>query len=249
MNLKKSDKIIAIAAVLILIVAAVAIVAYVSTQEKEDETHDEPETMTYDVVWTKYAGQMEITGEAKSAYAEPFTVSVPSGSVLTNVDVKISWEDDYVQTGILGLIFPSFVKGYDTLTANVGISGKEAQTHTSIGSGNETLYFTINSRPVDDFVDAEDETEVEDKIDYEYGNKNSANFDVDVNVEAGKGKLLFGRKIINLLKDKGDDFTLTITYDYYKYEILEPETTEDEDVEETVLESTFIKSSLGRDWI
>ena len=221
MNLKKTDKIIAIVGVIILIVAAVGIILYTSYGNEEEDDTDEPVLKTFDVTWTKYSKSTTIEGYAasKGSYTDPFDVNAPSDSVLTNVDVKLIWEDDVVKKGLLK------TKCQDTLTAKISLQGGAEQDYVGIGSGNETMGFTVNSIPVDDFVDAEDYTEVEGIVEDEYGNKDKASFETEVNVKLGEGFF----NILKKMKDKGNDFTLEITYDYYSYDIEEIDDGDDED--------------------
>ena len=205
MNLKKSDKMIAIVGVAILIIAAVGIVLYTASEEPDED--EEPTEETFMVTWNEYSGQLAcIEGYAgKSAsYTDPIAVSVPSGSVLTSVGVQIVWEDDNTYRGILS-------KGKDTLTAEIGPAGGDTQPYQSIGSGNETLYFTVYDRPYDETLDAEDYDEAQQMVYDMVQGKNDASYDVMVTVKTGE-KL---RRPLQYLKDKGNSFNLFVSYTYY----------------------------------
>ena len=214
MILKKSDKMIAIIGIVILIVAAISIIYYVY-EEDEGETREQKKK-TFEVKWIRDEGNMEIPGDTgRQSYTNPFTVTasrLKSNSVLTHVYVRIDWTDDFTKGKILN-------KGEDTLTANIALTGREPQTHKSTGSGNETLTFNIYSKPQDVTIEEDDiETvsDVELKIADEYGDMNSASFEVEVKWEKGE-KLLTLRlvKLINYFRDRGNDFTLYINYEYY----------------------------------
>ena len=115
MILKKTDKIIALVGVVILIVAAIGIVLYTSEGNKTP-TEPQPVMKKYSVGWieespmpieiTDFVSKKEVlTGQFNLEASEP-------GSVITNVDVQIIWQDNIVAK------FALFRKGQDTLTAN-----------------------------------------------------------------------------------------------------------------------------------
>jgi len=242
MNLKKTDKMIAIVGVVILIVAAIGIVLYTSIDK--DDNDIVPKDDVFHVTWTEYTVEMPIEGYAGKVYSEPFTITgVPDGSILTGVDVQITWEDD----NVYGIIIK---KGYDTLTAEIGLAGGEAQIDVSQGSGNKTLLFTINDQPYDETIDAEDFSEA-DQIVYDMTQgKNDASFDVTITVQTGE-KL---RRPLKYLKDKGNGFELHISYTYYT-PLVEQEqepSNNDNDEDDTVNNShldNIYQTSRGRDWI
>jgi len=226
MVLSRNDKIIAALAVVILIAAAIAIILY---QPAEEEIIESQMEKTYSVTWTMYPGEKTITdglyAEKKSPYTGTFSIDdVPDGSVLTSVKVQVKWQDDRVY----GL---RKTKGRDTLTVDIGLVGGGSQTHNAIGSGNETLMFTICDMPSVDSVEANDSYIAEEIIRDMFTGKNSASFDVTASVKIGE-------PIWRLLKrfmDKGNGFNLKVYYEYYtptieepKDEIPPPEDTTDE---------------------
>lgn len=243
MNLKKSDKMIAIVGVAILIIAAVGIVLYTASEEPVGDK--KPSVETFFVTWNEYSSQLaSIEGYAgKSLYTDPFTVSTPPGSILTSITVQIAWKDDNTHRGLL-------TKGEDTLTAEIGRSGGEPQIHKSTGSGNETLYFTVYDHPYDETLDAQDYDEAQDMVYDMIPGKNAASYDVTVAVKTGE-KL---RRPLQYLKDKGNSFQLYVSYTYYIPVIIQ-ETSDNENddipddttMQETSL-ATLIKTiSHGRD--
>ena len=222
MNLKKSDKIIIIAAVAVLIVAAVGIIFYTYGGE-EEITPPAAGGKKYEVAWVKDEGSISsITKfvKFKEIYDTPFTVAVntPPGSVITDVHVHITWQDDYTKGKIIN-------KGEDKLTATITAPSGESKTHTAKGEGNETLDFHINSEPVDETIEnVNDSIEAQQKVREEYQGKNSVTFGVNVTVEKGKRpSILRPLKLLRFLLDKGNEFTFEITYDYYYPSIVEIE--------------------------
>ncbi len=221
MNLKKSDKIIVAAAIAVLIVAAIGIIFYTYSEE-EEITPPATGGKKYEVTWVKDEGSISSITEFvkfKETYDKPFTVTVntPPGSVITDVHVHITWQDDYTK----GLLFN---KGEDTLTAIITAPGGESKTHTAKGEGNETLDFHINSEPVDEIIEnVNDSIEAEQKVQEEYQGENTATFGVNVTVEKGEKLSLRPLKLLNYFRDKGNDFTFEITFDYYYPSIVESE--------------------------
>jgi len=211
-NLRKSDKMIAIVGVIILIVAGIGIALYTSAPETESIV--EPEEMRYYPVFTAEYGEMTISDYAGKIYSDTVSITgVPSGGVLTSVDFQITWQDDKT----VGLILK---RGYDTLTADISYMG-ETETHTSTGSAkNETLSFSINSVPSVDYIEAEDEMEARDLLYQMVSGKSEATFDISVVVETGE-KL---RRPLKYLGDKGNDFEIKITYHYYRVDLEVKET-------------------------
>jgi len=244
MNLKKSDKMIAVVGVIIVIIAAVGIFFYAT--EEVEEVVTEPEKKTFYVTWIKETGETSIDGKAEKIYNEPFTVPAPSGVVLTNVDFRLTWEDDHVT----GLILKRF---YDTLKAEISLEGSEPpQPYTSKG-GCENIslpLFSVNDIPTIDSVEANDTYAAEEIINEMIFGQDTATFDVKVTVKTGEKP----RRPLKFLKDKGNSFELKITYEYYTFVIEdgEPEEPPEEPEENEGYSGIvlLIKNLChGRDWI
>ncbi len=207
MNLKKSDKIVAVLGVVILIVAAIGIVFLMDEDNggvKDNKKGDETEGIP--VYWEIQEGKsFEVTKTVgKEGLTDSFTVEVPSTAVLTSVDVYIQWEDDKG----LSIPFIGQIRGKDTLT--VQMTGPAGGTGDYSGKGgvvdNESVgTFSICS-PTDEVFDMKDEEEVMDTLDelYDFG---SQSFDYEATIDA-KGLL-----------DKGNDFTFIVEYNYAEYTI------------------------------
>ena len=237
-NLRKSDKLIAIVGVIILIVAGVGIALYTSAPETKSIV--EPKEMLYYPVFTAEYGEMTISEYAGKIYSDTITIDgVPSGGILTSVDFHITWQDDKT----IGLIIK---RGYDTLTADISYMG-ETKTHSDSGSGNETLSFSINSVPFVDSIEAEDEMEARDLLYQMVSGKSEATFDISVVVKTGEPL----RRPLKYLGDKGNAFEIKVTYNYYRVD-LEVEETGDDNDDDTVSNSyqdRIYQTSRGRDWI
>jgi len=212
MTLSRNDKIIAALAVIILIVAAIAVVLY---KPAETKTTESSMMTTFTVTWAKQTGEKSLTdlfAGKKSPYNGNFSIDVSEGSVLTSATVQITWQDDH----LYGL---RKNKGQDTLTVEINLAGGEAKTDTSTGGGNNTLpSFSIYSIPTIDSVDANDSSMAQDIITGMLISKNTASFDVKASIQIGE-KIF---RPLKYLSDKGNDFNLKISYEYYTPTIGEP---------------------------
>ena len=204
MDLRSSDRLIIIVGAIILVVAAIAIYFYyIPTETIDEETG--LESGTFYVTWVKETEQTSIDGKAEKTYNEPFSIMAPPGSVITNVDFRLNWEDDHVT----GLIIKRF---YDTLTAEISLEDGEALTDTSEGGcNNKSLLFSVYTMPMIESIEANDSYEAEYILtDMIYG-QDTANFDVKVTVKTGE-KI---RRPLKYLMDKGNSFNFEVVYEYY----------------------------------
>jgi len=216
-NLRKSDKLIAIVGVIILIVAGVGIALY--TSAPETETIVESEEMLYYPIFTAESGEITISDSATKTYSDTVSIpELPSGSILTSVDFHITWQDDKT----FGFIIK---RGKDTLTADISYM-EETESYSSKGIGNKTLSFSINSVPSADPIEAEDEMEARDLLYQMVSGKGEATFDISVVVKTGEPL----RRPLKYLGDKGNAFEIKITYNYYRVDLEVEEI--DDDVEE-----------------
>jgi len=205
MNLRKSDKIIALTGVIIIIVAAIGIFLYASTEEEPDKIPMALEEKTFYVTWTRETGETMIDGKAEKTYNEPFTILVPAGSVLTNVDFRLTWQDDHVT----GFILKRF---QDTLKAEISLDGGESQTDSSKGGcKNRSISFSVNEIPMIDSLEANDTYEASEIIDEMIFGQDTTSFNVKVTVKTGE-KL---RRPLKFFMDKGNNFKFEIVYEYY----------------------------------
>ncbi|MCK4365500.1 MAG: hypothetical protein KAW45_05590 [Thermoplasmatales archaeon] len=219
MSLKKTDKIIAVVGVVILIVAVFGILFYYEPEDAVDGDDDGMVTKEFEVYWTDYTVEEKIKGDAgkNSPYKKPINISLDEGCVLSIVEIRIDWEDDYTK----GLIFN---KGEDTLTAEFTPENGEMQRHSKKKSGNETFVFPINTIiPQNEIIeDVEDIFAAEDKIEEDYAGLSSTSFDVRITVKPGESFFtLRPIKFLNFLRDQGNGFELFVTYKYYKPDIIE----------------------------
>ncbi len=208
MELKKSDKMILIIGVIILILSAIGIALYTSPpgEEKIGEIQIEK---TFSPTWLKEEKEINLGEslfvERSKPFEDTYTITVEEGeaAVLTSVNISLSWEDD-VTYGIF------FKKGLDTLTATITCAGREKK-NISKGSGDIWFNFSINSVPSEEVVTAYNDSDARNKLREEYKGKDSASVDVTISIETGERRI----RLLKYLKDKGNDFTLKARYTYY----------------------------------
>jgi len=230
MNLRKSDKIIALVGVIIIIIAGIGIFFYASTEEEPVKIPTMSKEKTFYVTWTKETGETMIDGSAQKTYNEPFTILAPTGSVLTNVDFRLTWQDDHVT----GFILKRF---QDTLTAEISLEGGEPQKDsTKGGCKNRSISFSANELPMIDSLEANDTYEASEKIEEMIFGQDTASFDVKVTVKTGE-KI---RRPLKFFMDKGNSFKFEVVYEYY-YPYIEDGY--EEDYDETIEEEGY--SALG----
>jgi len=220
MKLKKNDKIILIVGIVILIVAGAGIAFYTMDDPENKEVKEESDIYTYS--WMKKTSQLNIGSDLyatnKIPYEALLTVNSPSNTVLTKIDIELSWEDD----GRYGLLNKN--KGLDTLDAELSQSN-DVKTISSVGGGNETITFTTNTIPMDDAVEANSESDAMDVIEDMISGHNKASFDVKVTVTPGE-KIW---RPLKWIRDKGNDFSLTAFLTYYTYDLEETNNNDDSD--------------------
>ena len=211
MKLKKNDKIILIVGVVILIASGAGIALY-NVDDSDDSSLVEDSEMTYEYTWTKKTGEANLGSNIYAGkgdtYDSSITLTTPTGSVLTKVDIELSWEDDCTY----GLLKKN--KGQDILEGTITYGSKE-ESMESVGSDNITKSFTINNMPKTDAVQATSEQDAKDAINELISGDNKATFAFYIDITPGE-------KIWRLLKwtrDKGNEFDLTATYTYYTYEL------------------------------
>jgi len=216
-NLKKNDKLIIIVAVAVIIIAAIGIAAYNSPETKIDGFLETGENM-YTVTWEEKTNSLSPISDfaGKNApFNESYSIATPTGSVcvLTNVDFQIIWQDDKT----IGILFK---RGLDTLTAEIAPMGGESQTYNERGGGNETLSFRVNNMPYSDSIEAEDISEAEQIVYDMFTGQDTTSFDITVSVKTGEPL----RRLLKFLSDKGNDFEIEVTYEYYYASLTEEET-------------------------
>ena len=240
LNLKKSDKIIAIVGVVILIIAAIGIAVYTSSEGDKKEISPEPEEKIYYVEVDYKSGSLssisDFTGK-NSPYEG--TISINKGN-LDIITFNLSWVDD--KATFLGS------KGLDTLTLEVtdpsgGIHKGSDKSATKTKDGTVVITIDTLNVPCIDSIEAKDFSDAQGQLEqppYYKDKWKNEEFKIKVSVDIGE------IRILKRLFERGNDFDLEITYDYYYYELEEPE--EDEEFPPTGLENDDYNGAIGEFW-
>ena len=209
-SLKKNDKIVIIVAVLILVIAGVAIAMYQSPTTTSDLNSLIPMEKNYEIIWTEQNGSLStITGFAGKKSPYQGTVMIPEKNV-KSITFYLSWIDDRM----------TFMKrrGLDSLTLEVTMpDGIYYFTETSTSApitGEGTISHTIfnNIIPPETPIEAENENDAQAKLEEApYIDDSWTNKDIGINVSVDIGEI----RLLKQLRDKGNDFELKITYQYY----------------------------------
>lgn len=247
MNLKKSDKLIAVAAVVVLVIAAVGIIFYTETEDSTDEIDSDKKTefMLYDVVY-----------DLKESSAEPdnknYVVkdkllgadTIYSGNVnitddhLKQITFKVTYSDRYT-----GFLLKS--AGADTLTVSVEGDGISGESQMIKGQGNVTFTSSQRSALTFDQIEAESYTDAQEKLD-ENLSYETMDYSYTVTASLKQGETFIFKPVKWLLEKLGSDsFKLEINYEYYDYDVepvaveIDDDIDDNEDVEETNIIETF----------
>ncbi len=205
-NLKKNDKLIIIIAVAVVIVAGIGIAAYNPPDDDENGTGglDNSETLTYLVDWEEKTGSLSTISDfvsKNSAYEGSETIT--KGNV-KSVTFNLSWTDDLTFLGRFG---------FDTLYLEVTTS--DGMVYEDSGtSGVVELVIDYNDLYLPSEIEAENDIDGEQQLNED----ETKTFDVKVVIQVGE------KRIIRKLREKGNDFELTITYEYYDASLAEGDT-------------------------
>jgi hypothetical protein len=209
-NLKKNDKLIIIIAVAVIVIAGIGIAAYNPPEDNGKITGGVSESKTYDVTWETHTKTVSVDSECYAGKGATYSneIKIEHENII-KVTVEMTWTDDFTH-GIL------ITKGEDTLTAEVTYKGT-TDTWESVGNGTKEFIKSINSIPYDTTIEAENEQKAYEKIEEEYSTDDSLIFTIDVDIQPGE-KIF---RPLKFIRDKGNDFELTITYEYYDASLTE----------------------------
>lgn len=209
-SLKKNDKIVIIVAVLILVIAGVAIAMYQSPSTTSDLNSLIPMEKNYEVIWTEQNGSLStIAGFAGKKSPYQGTVMIPETNV-KSITFDLSWTDDHM----------TFMKrrGLDSLTLEVTMPDgiyyfTETSTSAPItGEGNISHTIFNSIIPPETPIEAENENDAQAKLkEAPYIDDSWTEQDITINVSVDIGEI----RILKQLREKGNDFELKITYQYY----------------------------------
>jgi hypothetical protein len=208
-SLKKNDKIIVIATVIILVIAGVGIAMYQSPKTSSVLPSTLTSEKTFDVIWTQRNDTMNTISEfagKKSQYQK--TIQIPVEN-LKSITFNLSWTDDHM----------TVMKrmGLDSLTLEVttpdGRNFMETTKSAPI-TGEGTITYTVSTGiiPPVSSIKADDEKNAQAKLKNKpYYDDSWTNKDIKINVSVKIGEV----RILKQMRDKGNNFDLKITYQYY----------------------------------
>lgn len=217
MSLKKSDKIIAIIGVIILIGAGVGIYLYATTEEEPEEpTKEGDEIKTFDVVYeeismpiypdnTDYTIKPSLIGEASWVGN---VVDFPQKN-LKSININVSYHDN--KAGIFWRIGKIRSIGADTLTIIVSDSqDNEIGREPIKGDGNATIPIDIGSLISLEPIEAEDILEAYDILEERF-----IDYEESYKIRITLKTALWG-KLRELLGKDGFKLEVTLTsFEYY----------------------------------
>jgi hypothetical protein len=224
MILKRSDKLIAIIGVIILIVAGIGIFFYISDESDTDETQDSGSKNKFIVEWIE-EDQIEILDKYAGRgadYSEEIsnTITKEPVSVLLRVDLRVTWAD----TQNYGMFFRNglFKVGADTLSAEFTYVGDTKNIPAHQSGGNKSVEFTIYDKPIDQIMeDINDYNEAVQKIKDDYMDMDTAIIEAKVMITPGERFGFRPLTFLRYLRDSGENFELEITYTYC-YPVITP---------------------------
>jgi hypothetical protein len=208
-SLKKNDKIIVIVAVIILAIAGGAIAMYQSPKTSNVPPSTLTSQKTFDVIWTPRNSTMNTISDfagKKSQYQT--TIQIPVGN-LKSITFNLSWTDDRM----------TFMKrmGLDSLTLEVTTPDDRtfSETNTSAPiTGEGTITHTVSTGiiPPVSSIKADGEKNAQIMLKEEpYYDESWTDKDISISISVQIGEL----RILKKMRDKGNDFELKITYQYY----------------------------------
>jgi hypothetical protein len=208
-SLKKNDKIIVIVAVIILAIAGGVIAMYQSPKTDKILPPNIPSEKSYDVNWTERNGFLTTISEfAGKKLQYEGTVVIPEGNV-KSITFNLSWTDDRM----------TFLKrmGLDSLTLEVtmpdGINffSETSKSAQITGKGNISRTIVKNIIPPPKSIKANDVQDAQSLLKDKYYDDSWTDKDISISVSVQIGEL----RILKKMRDKGNDFELKITYQYY----------------------------------
>jgi hypothetical protein len=211
MPLKKNDKIVIAIALFVIVVAGIGIALYTSPPAGNTPVTPVPETNTYAVSWNVQSGSIsDITGYA--AKNSPFEqmITIPHGNLKT-ITLNLSWIDNKALLGRFGLD----TLGIEVTAPDGSTASDSAKSMQRTKAGNVEVTFTnVNPQPSTEPIVAQSPSDAQTQLmKSPYYSDKWLNQDITVKVSCNPGERILWR-----LRDKGNSFTVAITYEYYSGE-------------------------------
>ena len=231
MNLKKSDKIIAIVGVIILILAAIGLVLYVDSDSDEGDSDNgsEADKLVFDVMSEVSKPQNAVADSENPEFVLKNKILKPAtwtGKYTVNhenlksISVFVDFTDN--QAGLLPKILKKL--GADKLTVTVmDEEGNEIGIEKITGSNNVTIMKGFGSEISIKTITAKDENNAMLMLEENFTSAEKITIEVQLSLQTG----LFGKIRESLLKS--DSFELEVTYTYYNYNLVKQMNDGDDD--------------------
>jgi hypothetical protein len=224
MNLKKSDKIIAIVGVVILIVAAVGIIIYApDTDEVDDVNGDEAVYHDFSVDVEPLSQpvldkpQEPIKDKLFGNDSVEFPISIPSRAT-KDIEIFVQFSDR--NSGLFGFGRLLTAIGADTLEVTILDNGGNVIETLEL-KGNNNLSYTIDIYNVLDvsYFRAESKEDAEFMLEENLSDLDNGKLDYTIRVQLDEKETIL-RPLAWLREKLGKDmFDLTVTYNYESYSI------------------------------
>jgi hypothetical protein len=210
-SLKRNDKIIILAAIIVVVIAGVGVAMYKpSVTPYVPPSSTTSTSQSFNVSWILRNASLDKISEFASKKT-PFTsgIEIPQGNI-KSITFNMSWIDEH--TTFFGRA------GLDTLTLEITTPDGDVQTASNTSApktkeGRVSVVLTSNiippvgPIPADDYGAAQAQLNKKPYLDDSWMNRN---FSYKVICKIGE------KRIIPRLRDKGDTFTLQISYQYYQ---------------------------------
>ena len=218
-SLKKNDKVIIIAAIAVIIIAGVGIAAY--TPEDNEDINLPMTGNAYTITWNAASGSTEkLSGFASkdAVKKDMFTIDEKN---IKSIIVNMSWVDD--KTTFLGRF------GLDTLELKVtdpaGEIYRDQMTSvkkTKQGKVSATID-VLNRYPDINIIEANNSIEAEELVKSEYSDDTFSNEEFEIAVSC----LIGEKRIIKKFLERGNNYNIEISYEYFYPTAAEEITTND----------------------
>ena len=240
MSLKKSDKIIAVIGVVILVIAAVGIILYTSTVDEEEPTKKDKKLYDFPVLvdeiklpLTPDNPDFVVSEGGKLSNGSYLGKVVVSSAMLKNIEVFVEYEDN--RYGLFGFGRIAKNMGVDTLIVHLLDENGEEICQGTInepGVGNITLETSSMESPINfGSIKAEDLDQAKYLLDKNLTMIEDEQIVYQIHVEIEEKENLLRPLMCLLEKLTKDSFKLTVTENSYKYSIEDIEIPDDEEDE------------------
>ncbi len=195
--------------------------------ESKIELDEKTETTIFNVYWGTVNEELSFEKPTVITKDAPFTQTIKiSRDNIKSITFELTWDDDYTAS------FLHF--GKDTLTFTIkNPDGVEIYNEKTTGKGN--MKYTkddINPKPSVNNITSEDEYDALKQL-FNYYNSNWKDEPIQIEITIEIGEI----GIIRRLLDKGNDFDLSISYEYYKPEL--------EDTEDNPPDTKILTGPIG----